>query len=173
MPVGPQRILAGLLVASVCGACASAPSPPNAAGGASAAATPCALTLPEVTEPWQQIDAPTLTFCLPPSWRQVNARTWRGQGTMTLNVGDPQRVPFRIGRVTAAGSEPITPSFPSRRFTETIGGRAAEILVFGGTRGYTVYVSWTAPQVQMTGQAASSGLVDLHLSIARTVRFKE
>lgn len=123
---------------------------------------------------WRQITAEGFTFCVPSTWRQSGANTFRGEGGwVRWGVGQFRPTATATRTVTVpAGQEP--PPLPGRqnRFSESIGGSIAELWdnEFEGTL-YTG-AQWTSPTaVYLAGQSTSPAVRAQQLQIYRTVRF--
>ena len=123
---------------------------------------------------WRQIAAEGFTFCVPSTWRQSGANTFRGDGGW-IRWGVGQFRPSAGGSTTRtltvpAGQLPL-PAGRQNRFSESIGGSIAEL--WDNELEGTLYTGaqWTRPSVYLFGQSTSQAVRLQQLQIYRTVRF--
>ena len=122
------------------------------------------------------------TFCVPASWRPegeapapgVDARRWRGGGgTLAWDTGTYRPAPRGPVTVAVREDDPRRSAAGEvRRFSESIGGAAAELWDDRiGERHYTG-AQWTRPRrVHLAGEARDGSAAALQLDVYRTVRF--
>jgi hypothetical protein len=125
-------------------------------------------------ETWRQITGEGFTFCVPPTWRQSGANTFRGEGG-SIRWGVGQYRPTAIGTTTVnvRADQPLPPpAGRQNRFSESIGGNVADLWdnELEGTL-YTGAQRTSPTAVYMTGQTTSPAVRSQQLQIYRTVRF--
>jgi hypothetical protein len=122
---------------------------------------------------WRQITAEGFSFCVPSTWRQSGANTFRGEsGSIRWGVGQYRSTGTVTRTVTVrAGQEPPPPPSRVNRFSESIGGSVAELWdnEFDGTL-YTG-AQWMSPAVYLAGESTSPAVRAQQLQVYRTVRF--
>jgi hypothetical protein len=147
---------------------------------------PCNEPIPDrPNESWRLVRADGFTFCLPMSWRpsgrsssSADAKTWRGDGgSITWGRGEPRLGAPGTGtgpRGTAVGvipAEQLMGFEQSRnRRVEEIGGRQAEIWHWEDRGTHYTGAQWRQPDFFIYGEARSSAVADLQLTIYRTTR---
>lgn len=166
-------------------ACASGAPSPESATTTSAAPRPCTVAPPGVDSAWQEVRAAGFTFCVPETWRpqgsarqDVDARTWRtSTGSITWGTGVPpsRRVTVTETVIVRQGDPPPRPTarVDSRRDTEMLGGRPAEVSEAHYPDLHHTEAVWREPAVYLQGEATSVLTAQLLLVIHRTVRFPE
>ena len=136
---------------------------------------PCAVPVPEGTGAWKQVDATSVTFCVPAGWRVRGMRASYGGGSLrwqhsapppqTRQAAGPQSISGRSGGSGGA-------SVRTQRQPEMIGGRQSEIWWQEGVGRLQTGVSFSqSPLFSITGEAAGDEQVKLQLAVYRTVRF--
>jgi hypothetical protein len=123
---------------------------------------------------WRQITAEGFTFCVPSTWRQSGANTFRGEGgSVRWGVGQYRSSAVVTRTVNVqAGQEPALPAGHVNRYSESIGGSVAEL--WDNDLEGTVYTGaqWTNPTaVYLAGESKSPAARIQQLQIYRTVRF--
>ena len=166
-------------------ACASGTRSPESAATTSEARRPCPVSPPGMDSAWQEVRATGFTFCVPGSWRpqgsaprqDVDARTWRtASGSITWGTGVPpsRRVTVTETVIVRQGEAPRpTARVDSRRDTEMLGGRPAEVSEAHYPDLHHTEAVWREPAVYIQGEATSVHTAQLLLVIHRTVRFPE
>lgn len=155
-------------------ACHSGPTPAGASAAAVApSGTPCAVAVEGADiRDWRTVDARGFTFCVPADWRSRGNSWRRGSASIEWGVGEPR--PRAIQKTVA--SESMLPSGPPpnsdiRRFSETIGGREAELWENRFGTSYYTGAKFSRPKVYLVGGASDRGAANLEIEIYRTVRF--
>jgi len=142
--------------------------------------------------PWRLVSTPTLTFCVPPSWRTRDGRTWEGDGgTITLGFGSPPprrmiqgtvvvQVPVPSGggmpsqeaiAAAAAAQGVALPDCHSDRRNERIGGQFAALYDTECNGKHRTGAQFDAAGVYLQGEADFSTTAFLQLAVYRTIRF--
>jgi hypothetical protein len=123
---------------------------------------------------WRQITAEGFTFCVPSTWRQSAANTFRGEGgSIRWGVGQ-YRSSAVVTRtvVVQAGQEPPPPAGRVNRYSESIGGSVAEL--WDNDLEGTLYTGaqWRSPiAIYLAGESTSPAARAQQLQVYRTVRF--
>ncbi len=125
---------------------------------------------------WRQVHTENFSFCVPPDWRPVGDRSWRGDGgRIAWGQTQPPGVPFSVGRVVGGERDVVesrrlpTP-IESRSSVETIGGVRVQLHVFRHGRTHTTRAEWTGTGVALSGEGDSANAAERHFEIYRTVR---
>lgn len=163
MRIPPVLLLIGLA------ACASS----GASSHVDAPVVACQVTVASSPQQsWRQITAEGFTFCVPSTWRQSGANTFRGEGGW-IRWGVGQFRPTATVTTTVnvpAGQLPL-PAGRQNRFSESIGGSIAEL--WDNELEGTLYTGaqWTRPSVYLLGQSTNQAVRLQQLQVYRTVRF--
>lgn len=154
-------------------ACAG-PSAPVATSPSAAASleqsAACSVPVP-AGETWRQVQAEGFTFCVPESWRVRGGRAIYTGGSVQWLHGTPRRIPFTVGRVESGRPPPAVASGRAQRFTETIGGRSADLWLLSSGGAISTGASWSDPAMYFTGEARDDAMAAEHFAVYRTVRF--
>lgn len=164
------RAVALLLLA----ACSSAAPPTARVDGVPAAAvatTPCPVPPAVTTEEWRLVPGSGFSFCVPTSWRQVGAREWRGDGSVSWGANAGRRAPFVISSVDRGAPPPPSRPVERDRRRESIAGKEAELSILVVGSRHLTSARWEAPRLVFSGEAPSTEAARLQLDIFRTVRF--
>lgn len=155
------------------------PAPAPSASVADASATSCRATRHDVDlSTWREVVAEGFSFCLPPGWKG-GARSWR-MGSATLAWGRGARPPREVAVVTrrvevskggAPMSIPPAPDSDVQRFSESIGGRPAQLWRNRFGAKYYTGAEWSSASTWLTGTAQDAADAALQIAIYRTVRF--
>lgn len=139
-----------------------------------AADVPCTVPVPENTGEWKQVNAVSVTFCVPAAWRVRGTRASYSGGSIRWQNSPPPVTtrqstgPQSIGGGSSANSTPVR----TERLPEMIGGRQAEVWRQMGVGRLQTGVSFAqAPQFSIIGEAAGDEHVVLQMAVFRTVRF--
>lgn len=125
---------------------------------------------------WRQITAEGFTFCVPSTWRQSGANTFRGEGgSIRWGVGQYRSTAAAVATRTVtvqAGQEPPPLAGRVNRYSESIGSSVAEL--WDNDLEGTLYTGaqWTNPTaVYLAGESKSPAARIQQLQVYRTVRF--
>ena len=165
--------------------CASRPTVADPAASLSATLPACTAQPSHTDTLWREVRAAGFTFCVPASWhphgtagsRALDPRTWRSpSASITWGTGVP---PTRLATKTEtvvmrAGESPPPPTGRPpdiRRYTEVLGGRAAEVREWHFDDLHHTEARFRDPAVYLQGETRSATTTQLLLAIHRTVRF--
>jgi hypothetical protein len=119
---------------------------------------------------WREVRGEGFTFCVPGTWHQAGPRRWQGEGgSITWGTGEPrQRLPF----VVRDDPDPTAPAGATRRLSEVIGGRPAELWHRTSRGRHETGAQFRGPgSFHLTGESASVAGAEAQLRAYRTVRF--
>ena len=164
-------------------ACAARTGTPDATAYLTPGST-CRVPTPTTDSLGREVRAAGFTFCVPVSWRSqgraasaaVDPRTWRSaSGTITWGTGDPPtRDMIATKTVVLREGDPPPQSMPRpdvRNYTESLGGRTAEVTEMHGQNLHLTEARWRDPAVYLHGESRTFATAQLLLAIHRTVRF--
>jgi hypothetical protein len=170
-------------VAVILVACAGRTSAPDSTPSV-AAAPPCTAPVTTNDTPWREVRAAGFTFCVPVSWRPqgaapsaaLDAHTWRSTlGSITWGTGaPPTRRVLATETVVVRAGDPLpqpTALADTRRYSELIDGRRAEITEMHFQDLHHTEASWRDPAVYLQGETRSGTTAQILLTIHGTVRF--
>jgi len=135
---------------------------------------PCQVPLAFSTqETWRQITAEGFTFCVPSTWRQSGPNSFRAEGgSIRWGVGQYRGAATVTRTVVVQAGQELPPlAGHVNRYSESIGGRVADL--WDNDLEGTLYTGaqWTNPAVYLAGESTSPAARAQQLQVYRTVRF--
>ena len=167
------RLVIALVLLS-CGGCVASPAL-LAEARAGADPAPCRVPVDGATEPWREIRAQYVTFCVPASWRVSATRAEYGAGSIEWQFWVPREA-VAFDRVTHSPTDSLraleTPGNTRRNHsTEMIGGHRARLWRDTGAGTLQTRATWASPAFAILGEARGEENVQLLWAVFHTVRF--
>ena len=125
---------------------------------------------------WKAVAADGFTFCVPPDWRVGRNSGIGNNASLSWGTGEQPHSVVREEVRTVKPSEfeamvLANSQTDSRRFTENIGGRDANVWRSRSRDEYHTGAQWKTPRVWLVGKEQTADAADVDLTIIRTVRF--